>query len=145
MSRYISIDIKLTSNERTSIRAILKTLVESGWNPMIDGLINYLPINDNEMYNWTKEKISVDQLYEIVESKEQKQETIGVDMCWEDSNVGISLLAYNPNEISLGLDVNRKYIDDSTHLIDFNWYATRILLALCKSYHVSQYKFGFVY
>jgi hypothetical protein len=145
MSRTITIAVKFTADYRISAQSILNTLIESGWNPINSGIINYLPVNDNDMYNWTQEEMSLSQLLKIVELKERGQEVIGVDLYWGNSNVGISLLIFNSTEVSFGLNINRKYIDDATQLIDFNWYALRILPNLCKAYNVTQYKFEFMY
>ena len=145
MSRTITIDVKFTADDRISAQSILNTLIESGWNPINSGKINYLPINDNDMYDWTKEEMSLSQLLKIVELKERGQEVIGVDLYWGNSNVGISLLIFNSTEVSFGLNINSKYIDDATQLIDFSWYALRILPDLCKAYSVTQYKFEFMY
>ena len=62
MSRTITIDVRLTTDDRTSAQSILKTIIESGWNPINNGLINYLPINDKDMFNWTKEEVPLSQL-----------------------------------------------------------------------------------
>jgi hypothetical protein len=145
MSRTITIDVRLTTDDRTSAQSILKTLIESGWNPINNGLINYLPINDKDMFNWTKEEVPLSQLLKIIDLKEQEQEIIGVDLYWGNSNIGISLLIFSSTEVSFGLNINRKYIDEATQLIDFNWYALRILPDLCKAHNVSQYKFEFIY
>jgi hypothetical protein len=145
MSRTISIDVRLNPDNRISAQSILETLIGSGWNPMNNGLINYLPVSDKDMYSWTKEEVSLGKLLKIVDLKEREQEVIGVDLYWGNSNIGISLLIFNLTEVSFGLNINRKYIDDATQLIDFNWYALRILPDLCKAYNVSQYKFEFIY
>ena len=145
MSRSISIDVKLASDQKISACSIIETLIKLGWNPIIDGSINYLPINDNDMYNWTKEQMSVNQLLEISEIKERNKEVIGVDMYWDDSSIGICLLIFDSGNISFDLSINRKYIDESIQLIDFNWYASKILPGLYNEYNVTYYKLEFFY
>jgi len=97
------------------------------------------------MYNWTTENKTIDQLYEIINLKEHNKETIGVDLYWKDSDIGVKLLIFEPGEILLSIDINRKYIDKETQLIDFNWYASKILPILCNAFFVTQYKFTFIY
>jgi len=97
------------------------------------------------MYNWTEEKITISELYEIARIKEQAHEVVGVDLYWNDTNIGVSLLIFNPYEILFGININRKYIDEKAQLIDFNWYATKILLGLNDVFNIAQYSFSFSY
>ena len=145
MSKTISIKVSIASNDKVSALFILKTLINTGWNPMVNRLINYLPEDDNDLYNWTNEKISIDHMFEIIKKKEQKKESIGIDLYWKDSGVGVSLLITNSYELSFNLDINRRYIDENTHILDFNWYAMKIIPALCELCHVTKYSFEYYY
>jgi len=145
MSRSISLDIELASNEKIPIRTILQTLINLGWNPIFDGTVNHLPVDDNDMYDWTKESLTVEQLLALADLKEQKNEVFGVDVYWDKSQIGASLLIFNQNEMSFSLDINRKFIDGSTFLVDHNWYATRILDGMSSKFNIGQYVFRFVH
>ena len=73
MSRTISLEIEFATKEGVSAQAILQTLIDLGWNPIFEGVVNYLPMDDNEMYNWKKENLTIEHLLEIVSIKEQKE------------------------------------------------------------------------
>jgi len=73
MSRTISLEIEFAAKEGVSAQAILQTLIDLGWNPIFEGVVNYLPMDDNEMYNWKKENLTIEHLLEIVSIKEQKE------------------------------------------------------------------------
>ena len=145
MSRTISLDIKLDLQEKLTVISLLEALVSSGLNPIINDTINCLPIDDNEMYNWTKIKGCISELYDIVSVKEKDNEVIGVDLYWNNTDVGVTLLIFNPHDISFSIDINVKYFDQKTQLIDFNWYSSKILLALNDAFNVTQYTFSFIY
>jgi hypothetical protein len=51
-------EIAVSSKNSVSARTIIENFETSGRNPLVDGKINYLPLNDNEMYNWSAEKIT---------------------------------------------------------------------------------------
>jgi hypothetical protein len=141
----VSINATIASNEKASAPIIIEALVNAGWNPIVNGSINYLPINDNDLYNWTSSKFSINHLLEIIKRKEQNNETIGVELYWKETNVGVSLLIINSNELSFSIEINKKYIDESAYLIDFNWYSKKIIPILCELYHINKYSFEYFY
>jgi hypothetical protein len=116
-----------------------------GWNPVHDGSVNYIPIADNDMFNWTKEKLSTERLLEIAGLKEQENEVFGVDLYWENSQIGVTLLVFSHDEVSFCLDINTKYIDGDSLLVDYNWYAARILKGLFRQFGIEQCAFRFLY
>ena len=46
MSRTISFEITFHSNNEISAIALLEFLANIGWNPIVNGKINHLPIDD---------------------------------------------------------------------------------------------------
>jgi hypothetical protein len=97
------------------------------------------------MFDWTKEKLSTERLLEIARSKEQENEVFGVDIYWEGSDNGVSLLVYSRGEMSFYLDINTKYIDEEASLVDINWYTIRILLKMFGQFDIEQYVFRYLY
>jgi len=145
MSRTISFDIKLDSQEKITVVSLLEALVSSGWNPIANNTINCLPVDDHEMYNWTKINGRISEFYDIVSVKEKANEVIGVDLYWNDTDIGVTLLIFNTHDISFSIDINVKYLDQKAQLIDFNWYASKILLVLKDAFNITQYTFSFIY
>ena len=145
MSRQVFLDIKIESHETVSAQSIIEQLLRQGWTPLKNGEILHLPIGDQGDYNWISDAISYEEFCAQTAVKEQKGETIGVNLYWEDTDIGISLLITEPNQLLIDLGINRRYLDESVCLTDFNWYAERILVGLQKQYHVCHYCFDYMF
>lgn len=114
------------SNYSENIIDIIKIFQRIGWNTHnSQGEVTYLPIGDNDMYNWVKQKLSKDELYTIISHKIIANEQIGIDLFYNNGNEGLSLLAYNTSQILLSLSINRKRID--TRHTDMVWYWDNII------------------
>ena len=143
MSRSISFDVELYKN--TSAKAILESLIKAGWNPIIDNAINYLPIGDNDMFDWTMEELTIDKLFEIIYLKEKMKETIGVQLNWENTDIGVTLSISNQKELYFIISINTKYIDRDVYFVDFNWYAQKFLYPIQEIGEIFKYEFSFIY
>lgn len=119
---------------------VIDLLSQNGWRLLNDGYVSYLPIGDNDNFNWTGNKISVDELMRILEQKEKNKELIGIRMIWQDTEIGGDFLLWDKdvanNEkiftpISFVLDGNRKLIPniEPFKITDVNWYLTKLLPA----------------
>jgi len=132
MSVQASIDIKLSKynqNNQSPIE-LIKVLLSSGWTLNDHGGISYLPVGDNGDYDWIlSEKISQNELMKILEEKEKTKELIAVVLTWKDTNIGGSFHFYNPEEISMILNVNRQilYGPNNFKTTNFNWYLSRLI------------------
>lgn len=140
MSASISLDIKLI--KKFSLLDIVKILCDNGWSLEKDSKINFLPINDN--YNWVSENISNKVFFDIIEKKEIGKEMIGVILYWLNTNIGVSLIIFNSGDLSFNIDINRKYLDASIKLVDYNWYSEKIITILNKKVGIHYYKFEFI-
>ena len=71
---------------------------------------------------------SVEELQEIIEKKQEKNELVGLVMYYENSDEGITILAKNTKEIVICLNINRKTVEDSRESItDIGWYFGNIV------------------
>jgi len=122
-----SIDISLAT--QISRMKILQQLVELGWSYDDNGRVTYLPIGDNDDFNWQSECISVERLLEILSEKDTRGELIGVVLTWENSNIGGHFLLRRNGTITISLNINRRVINtvSSSKLTDITWYITRIV------------------
>ena len=145
MSRQVYLDITLETPHPISAQSVFQILFENGWSPIKNEEITYLPIGDNGMYDWTSKHIQIEDFMKLIGLKEDKKEIIGVNLFWQETDIGISFVTTKPNYIMIGFNINRRYLDESVYLTDFNWYAERILVCLQKHYHVSHYCFDFQY
>ena len=114
------------SSYSDNIVDILKLFQQIGWdiyNP--HGKVEYLPVGDDDMYDWQCEEISEIKLFNIISEKIAKKEQVGVDLFYNNGTEGISLLAYNTAQIMLNIDINRRIVRDRH--TDMVWYLENII------------------
>lgn len=133
------------SSYSKNIIDILKAFKKIGWDiHNLEGKIEYLPVGDNDKYDWQWEKMSETTFYDIISTKIANKEQIGVDLFYIGGIEGISLLAYNTNQISLSVTINRKLIDERH--TDMVWYLNNIVYRLMDigvellSYSLKEYE-----
>lgn len=122
-----SIDIKLDEVINFDVKEILEIFKKHGWQYIVDDTISYLPLNDNEMYDWqfVNSKYEAEVLHTLVQ-KYRLNELIGI--CILNGEGGLTLL-FRPKskQICLLLDFSRKEIEtSSSRLTDFTWYLNKI-------------------
>lgn len=142
MSLSASIKIEL---QYPSVTEIIDCLICSGWSIYDeDSCINFLPINDNEYYSWTKEKLTNDQFRSLIEAKEDQKEVIGV-LLYKDNICGTSVLFLPSNEIVFSCDINRKVIElqNGNSFTDINWYVNELVAPLInKGYKILNFDYS---
>ena len=106
MEAVMEINCSSYSDNMIEVLKIFKQIEWDIYNPQ--GEVEYLPVGDDDMYNWQCEKISESKLYDIVSEKMALKERIGVNLFYDNGIEGISLLAETPKQIVLGISVNRR-------------------------------------
>lgn len=141
MEAFITINC---SNYSDNIIDIINLFQEIGWEIYNSkGEIEFLPIGDDDKYDWQREKMSVENFYEIVSKKLAQNEQVGVDLFYEGTE-GISLLAFNTEQILLSIIINRKLLD-KCHT-DMRWYLEHIIYKFFEfgvnilSYNMEEYE-----
>lgn len=130
MSIDSTISIKLTN--KISAVEIIKSLMTYGWTLNDYGKVSYLPLGDNDDFNWQSENISIDTLFDIVRNKELLGEMVGVMLTWEDSLIGGSFLFDNDKSFTFNICINRKIIIgyDDYNMTNVSWYIERLIPAI---------------
>lgn len=145
MSVEASIDIKLNNYIEYRIMGIIEALIKGGWILRNDqNEVSYLPIGDEDNFDWLEKTISQDELKRIIEEKENLNEVVGIKMYWKDTNIGITLLIYSHKEFSISLSINRKKINatDTRSVTDINWYIQTIVETLKEQkYQIERFTF----
>ena len=119
-----TIDCSLYSS---SIAEVISAFNKIGWG-YSDNVRDYLPLHDDDMYEWQAEAISIEELLSIITNKQECGELCGVALYHQDSDKGIHLLASNTKEIMVNIIINRKTIcGDFT---DISWYIENIVAKL---------------
>ena len=141
MEAFITINC---SNYSDNIIDIINLFQEIGWEIYNSkGEIEFLPIGDDDKYDWQREKMSVENFYEIVSKKLAQNEQVGVDLFYKGTE-GISLLAFNTEQILLSIIINRKLLD-KCHT-DMRWYLEHIIYKFFEcgvnilSYNMEEYE-----
>ena len=131
MSISALIDISLQIENGAAIKAteIVKSILANGWTIENKGRACYLPLDDNEMYEWIEERIGRNDLLRIVEQKEKAKEVIGITFYWQNTNTGLQMLAFSSTEFSFNLNINRIKIKTGNmdQLTDASWCFERIV------------------
>ena len=133
------------SDYSESIADVLKIFQQIGWyiyNPQ--GTVEYLPIGDDDEYDWQCDEISESELYDIISKKIAGKEQIGINLFYYGGTEGISLIANNTSQILLSITINRKTIKGK--YTDMSWYLENIIYKLLKidvrllSYKIEEYE-----
>ncbi|MBS7532023.1 hypothetical protein IC619_016375 [Hazenella sp. IB182353] len=130
---YISV---VSDSDEKFTKNFLMNLYNYGWSFDDHGQVSYLPIGDIDDYNWVSQTITLANLLKTVEKKEERNEVVGVNITWKDTQIGGDLLINPDGKISFSLTVNRKLFDEEFGLVDVNWYLMRLIppLANCDLY-----------
>ena len=129
MSIEASITLRI-HNAPERITEIIKIFQRIGWN--FHPEIEYLPLHDEDDYNWQKEKISPEELFSIIDEEQKNQEIIGLILYYLNTDIGITLLIKNHDEIIIMLNINRKTLKNS-EITDISFYIEKIAVKLEES------------
>lgn len=117
------------SDYSENIVDILKIFQQIGWGIYnLQGKVEYLPIGDDDEYDWQCEDISDINLYDVISRKIAKQEQVGVNLFYNNGVEGISLMAYTTDQIMLSIAINRKTVKEK--YTDMIWYLENIIYRL---------------
>ncbi len=115
------------SSYSNSITQIIDALNRIGWG-YSDEQIEYLPLHDNDSFDWQKKTISVEELFSIISQKQELGELCGVVLYHQNSDKGVTILARNTKRFIVNININRKTIcGDFT---DISWYIENIIAKL---------------
>ena len=143
MSSAFSLEIVVEDKEISSLKEIIELLLKNNWRINKFGKIVFLPVNDDDMYNWVSKELSIEDFYKILLQKEKNNEIVGIEFIDANSDIGVHLIAKSKNHLTFTFNINRKYLDDNNIIIDYNWYADNILKKIICKYYVRSYSFNY--
>lgn len=129
MSRQASMTIRI-HHAPEWITELIKIFQRIGWK--FHEEIEYLPLHDEDDYNWQKEKISPETLFSLIDEKQKNQETVGLILYHQYSDAGMMLLMKNTDEIIIMMNINRKTLKNSG-MTDVSFYLKHIAVKLEES------------
>ena len=133
MSHAAGINITISSSTK-SILELIEVLVNNGWSVKDHSHISYLPLGDQDAFNWQHIAIAAwPKIVEILKQKEKSRELIGLVMTWKDANIGGEFLFFPEGQlVAVSWSVNRKALKHCADFTDHSWYLTRVLTPLLK-------------
>jgi hypothetical protein len=133
MSHAAGINISMSSNTK-SIIELIEILLNNGWSVKDQGHISYLPLGDEDAFNWQHVVIpSWSKVVETLKQKEKNREMIGLVMTWKDANIGGEFLFFpDGRQLAISWSVNRRTLKHCADFTDHSWYLSRILTPLLK-------------
>ena len=133
MSHAAGINITISSSTK-SILELIEVLLNNGWSVKDHGHISYLPLGDEDAFNW--QHIAIEawlKIVEIFKQKEKNRELIGLVMTWKDTNIGGEFLFFPDGQLlAVSWGVNRKVLKHCADFTDHSWYLTRVLAPLLQ-------------
>lgn len=133
MSREATLEINC-SRYSERIIDVIKLFNELGWKYYdLENNIEYLPLGDDDDFDWQKRALSNSELQQMINNKQDKFERVGINLYYEKSDVGITLLAKDTKEIIIDLNINRKTVKNNRESItDVGWYFNNIIQRFCE-------------
>ncbi len=122
MSVSASIEIEFVGID---IIKTIQSLLNNGWTFDDNGHKSYLPIGDNDEWDWSWDLLTNEQLLNILKKKLELGEVIGVGITWSDTERGGELIFENDKSLILNLSNNRLVGESS--ITDFDWYLRKII------------------
>lgn len=71
ISASISIQLGKKGNEKIHAKELINTLVSDKWELQNDGKISYLPLGDDDDFDWQDDEITIKELLDIIDKKEK--------------------------------------------------------------------------
>jgi hypothetical protein len=132
MTTSASIRICLSERSRAilSVPNLIQHFVNEGWDYVDSkGNVTFLPIGDDDDFNWLCETIDRNNILNILKIKQAQKETIGIQLLRRDSKSGCDLLIFNTNEMVFSLSIyrNKFVVESDIDITDFTWYLETIL------------------
>jgi len=133
MSHAAGINITISSSTK-SIVDLVEVLLHNGWLVNDHGHISYLPLGDEDAFNWQHAAVeSWPKIVETLKQKEKIHELIGLVMTWKGTDIGGEFLFFpDGKRLAVGLSVNRRMLKHCADFTDHSWYLARILAPLLK-------------
>jgi hypothetical protein len=133
MSHTAGINIILSSSTK-SILELIEVFLNNGWSVKDHGHISYLPLGDEDAFNWQHIALAAwPKTVEILKKKEKNRELIGLVMTWKEANTGGEFLFFPDGQrLAVSWSVNRKALKHCADFTDHSWYLIRTLAPLLK-------------
>ena len=123
-----SIDFRFASNTKDPL-AVIQHLLNNGWTFNDSNSIWFLPLNDNNRFDWQKEPLHTwQEVVKIIEKKTNVNEIIGLVLTWQETQIGGDFLFFpDYKSLSINLNVNRQRLSSDLIVTDHNFYLQKLV------------------
>lgn len=110
---------------------LINDLIDFGWTYDDGGKISYIPVGDNDLFEWQEESLeNWNKVLEIIQEKIAKNEVIALILTWRDTQIGGHFIISEDRKcLMISLSVDRQTIGNSRKT-NFDWYEGKIVTAL---------------
>ena len=127
MSVTSSISIKFTKN--VDAIEVIMAFLKSEWVYVYHGAIMYLPLHDQDMYDWQYDPVEEWQrIISLLEKKRDQREPVGLAM--SSDTEGATFSFDGGANLSIILDADRRKLVEGQPFTDFSWYLKKIVCPL---------------
>ncbi|MGI9279808.1 MAG: hypothetical protein ACR2PX_09270 [Endozoicomonas sp.] len=123
MSVSASIDVQFSKS--FNIPTLIQMFLDAGWTLNDSGKVSFLPIGDNDDFDWQSKQLTEHALMELVAVKVKRGELVGVVFTWKDTMSGGEVLFHTDSSFSMTLSMDRKVIGKSRRT-DVTWFLERL-------------------
>lgn len=138
MEAMLSLDLSRASDQLVDV---INRFAEIGWKPYNErDCVEYLPLGDVDCFDWQESPMTEAELAVLVAEKQAQSELIGLHLFFDDSGIGMTLLATRSGQVRLSLDINRKTLDGPERPTDIAWYHENIVQKLRETCLIEHYE-----
>lgn len=126
-----------------SIWEALRAWKREGWEWEHEGMVRYLPLGDASWSQWYSAPLRSHALMQLMQTKENIEEPLGLELHWRNSDQGVLLLYQRGSIASLKIHKNRKIARIERPLSNatsWDWYVSRLVQPLMDEGILSWYQ-----
>lgn len=134
--------LKLFFNQPTTLEKIVTMLFNAGWSLNDYGKISlYVKTGDDE-YDWVDMGLVEEKdFFTTLKMESNNTKLVGIVLSWKFQEEGISLLMHDPKVLIIGMEINRRKLENST-FSDATWYLDRVLTPLAQTLKIESFSWS---
>lgn len=129
-----SASVLIYTSSAIPVVTLLEALTGIGWELNYHGDLFYLPLKDQENYDWQSSSIDLwPEVKTILSTKQRDQEVVGIGLSWKEEVTSGLFLFHPDHSISVLIGAHRIRISQADAFTDFSWYLSRLLPCLTSA------------
>lgn len=137
MSTQATMDIFINEFDKKTYGDIFDILISANWRNSQNNDFKMILLGDEDYY-WIEYTSVPKEARTLLMNKQKAKEVGGIELFYENTGIGIELLMFVDNRISVSFSINRK-TKLKAHT-DFEWYLEKILLPLEEGLEIEAFE-----